>query len=135
MMATALVLLGLFGAFLLYLKLNEKRMIYYPTPEMGWTPRNGGLAFEDLKLQCADGVTIHGWFIPAAEPSHGTVLFFHGNAGSISHRFEKIQILHGLHLNICIIDYHGYGQSQGKPSEETTYLDADTAYDWLTRLR
>ncbi|MGD2278965.1 MAG: alpha/beta hydrolase, partial [Candidatus Omnitrophota bacterium] len=60
-----------------------------------------------------------------------TVLFFHGNAGNISHRLEIIQMLHELDLNIFIIDYRGYGKSGGSPSEKGTYLDAITAYDYL----
>lgn len=125
--------IGLVAAFLLFLKAMERRMIFYPTRQLNWLPSQSGLAFQDLRLRCADGVTIHGWFIPAPAPSRATVLFFHGNAGNISHRLDKIFILRDLQLDVCIVDYHGYGQSEGKPSEKTTYLDADAAYQWLTR--
>ncbi len=132
--ATAVIVLLLAAAFVVYVKAMERRMIYYPSAEMGWTPANARLPYEDLRLQCTDGVTIHGWFVPAAGSSRGTVLFLHGNAGSISHRYEKLLILHGLKLDVCIIDYHGYGRSGGQPCERTTYLDADAAYDWLTKF-
>lgn len=133
-MAYVLIILGIALAFLLYLKLMEKRMIYFPTRALDWTPKESKLESEDLRLRCADGVTIHGWFIPA-NGARATVLFLHGNAGNISHRVDKIQILHDLRLNVCIIDYHGYGQSEGSPGEKETYLDADAAYEWLTRER
>jgi len=134
-MQTALVFLALIGGFLLFLKLIEKRMIYYPSRDTFWTPREDKLPFDDLRLQCADAAAIHGWFIPAAQNPRATILFFHGNAGNISHRVDKILLLHGFGLDVCIVDYHGYGQSEGKPSERTTYLDADAAYEWLTKER
>lgn len=133
MWQTALTLLAIIGAFLLYLKLMEKRMIFFPSSDVAWTPRDSKLEFEDLRLECADGVTIHGWFIPATNAARATVLFFHGNAGNISHRFEKILILHPLGVNVCIVDYHGYGRSGGKPGESETYRDAEAAYEWLTQ--
>ena len=55
----------------------------------------------------------------------------HGNAGNISTRLNTIQLLKEVGLNIFIIDYQGYGQSQGKPSEEAIYIDAKAAYDYL----
>ncbi|MSR64989.1 MAG: alpha/beta hydrolase [Verrucomicrobiae bacterium] len=129
-----LVILGIVLAFVLFLKLMEKRMIYFPTRSLDWTPEQSGMPFEDLRLHCTDGVTIHGWFIPAEGP-RATILFFHGNAGNISHRSDKLQIFHDLKLNVCIIDYHGFGQSEGEPGEKETYLDADVAYGWLTQQK
>jgi fermentation-respiration switch protein FrsA (DUF1100 family) len=48
---------------------------------------------------------------------------------------ESISFFHGLGLNCFIFDYRGYGDSQGKPSEAGTYLDAEAAYRWLTHQK
>ena len=57
-----------------------------------------------------------------------TWLWFHGNAGNIGHRLENLKLLHSkLAVNIFIFDYRGYGRSQGRPSEQGTYLDAEAA--------
>ncbi|MFC1482978.1 alpha/beta hydrolase, partial [Candidatus Margulisiibacteriota bacterium] len=64
-----------------------------------------------------------------------TIIFCHGNAGNISHRLEKIQILYNLDLNIFIFDYRGYGKSKGKPSETGLYKDVAAAFDYLTYQR
>ena len=74
------------------------------------------------------------WFIPAAQ-SGPTLLFFHGNAGNISHRLDSIRIFHTLGLNVLIFDYRGYGRSSGKPSEQGVYRDAETAWHYLTEAR
>ena len=57
----------------------------------------------------------------------------HGNAGNISHRLDSISIFHQLGLSVLIIDYRGYGKSTGSPSEEGTYIDAETAWQHLTQ--
>jgi uncharacterized protein len=72
----------------------------------------------------------------ATHPGQGrgpapTVLFCHGNAGNISHRMDKMALLHELGLNVFIFDYRGYGNSGGRPSEVGTYRDAEAAYNWL----
>ncbi|MES0328422.1 MAG: alpha/beta hydrolase, partial [Gammaproteobacteria bacterium] len=59
------------------------------------------------------------------------LLFFHGNAGNISHRRASLEVFHRLGLNVLMIDYRGYGQSQGSPSEAGLYLDAAVAWSYL----
>ena len=72
--------------------------------------------------------------VPAAN-ARGTLLFFHGNAGNISHRMESVLIFNRLGLGVLIVDYRGYGQSSGKPGEEGTYLDARASWDYLVKER
>jgi len=126
------ILVGLL-ALALILRWREPSMIYYPMREMEVTPEQAGLKFEDVWLTASDGVKIHGWYVPAAGTAATTILFLHGNAGNISHRLEKLAILHNLGVAILIIDYRGYGQSEGQPDEQGTYRDAQTAYDYLTK--
>jgi fermentation-respiration switch protein FrsA (DUF1100 family) len=98
------------------------------------TPRDIGLSYEDVRIDTADGERLHGWFIPAMQ-ARGTLLFFHGNAGNISHRLDSIRIFNRLRLDVLIVDYRGYGQSTGKPSEPGTYRDAQAAWDYLVSVR
>mgnify|MGYP001825542246 CR=1 FL=1 len=98
------------------------------------TPSEAGLSYEDVRIDTRDGERLHGWFVPAAE-ARGTLLFFHGNAGNISHRLESITIFTRLGLDVLIIDYRGYGQSTGKPSEAGTYRDARATWDFLVNGR
>ncbi|NIV18470.1 MAG: alpha/beta fold hydrolase [Woeseiaceae bacterium] len=98
------------------------------------TPRDMGFDFDDVRLETADGVSLHGWYVHVPE-SRGTVLFLHGNAGNISHRLDSIAIFRDLGFDVFIIDYRGYGQSEGKPSEEGTYRDAEAAWQYLVDER
>ncbi len=112
--------------------LFQERLVYFPSREQAGAPGDLGLGFRDVRFPAADGVMLHGWYVPA-ERARGTALFFHGNAGNITHRLETVRLAHGLGRNLFLIDYRGYGQSQGRPTEAGTYADAQGAWDWLRR--
>lgn len=117
------------------LYLLQHRLLYLPrVPGRALiaTPDDLGLAYEDVTLHTADGVALHGWFIPGGDR---VLLFFHGNAGNISHRLGSIEVFHDLGLSVLIIDYRGYGASEGRPSEQGTYRDAEAAWRYLTETR
>ncbi|MFH1038555.1 MAG: alpha/beta hydrolase [PVC group bacterium] len=127
-----LILVGSLGWFLV--RKFERSRMYYPQRTLEAYPCDLGLAYEDVSLATADGLRLHGWWVPA-DQNRGTVLFCHGNAGNISHRLESIEIFHRLGLNVFIFDYRGYGLSEGSPSEDGTYRDAEAAYDYLRQAR
>ena len=114
----------------------QSRLVYYPGVgrEMAVTPLAYGLRYEDVQIRTADGETLAAWWVPA-EGARGAVLFFHGNAGNISHRLDYLQMFHRLRYSTLIVDYRGYGRSTGTPSEEGTYRDADAAWDYLRSAR
>ncbi len=126
------ILLLLFGLALLNscMYLQQPSMIFFPYAKLGQTPTEWGLAYEDVFLNTEDGVRLHGWYIPR-HGSRQALLFFHGNAGNISHRGTSVEIFHRLGLNVFIFDYRGYGKSQGKPDEKGLYKDARAAWRYL----
>jgi fermentation-respiration switch protein FrsA (DUF1100 family) len=115
----------------LMLYILQPRLLYVPMREVLYTPAEVNLEFENVIFKTADGLRLSGWFIPA-QNSQFTILFCHGNGGNMMHCLDSIDIFHNLGLNCLIFDYRGYGNSEGKPSEEGTYLDAQAAYKWLT---
>ena len=115
----------------------QGRMVFLsnlPGRTLTASPSDIGLDFEDVSLTTRDNEVLHGWYIPATNPD-GVVLFFHGNAGNISHRLDSIEIFQELNLDVLIIDYRGYGQSSGSASEQGTYIDAQSAWDYLVNSR
>ena len=130
----AIMTLGIISVYVYFM---QSRMLYYPNMpgrELTATPADIGLEYQDVSLTTEDGIELHGWFIPGSE-QHRTLLFFHGNAGNISHRLESIQLFHRLGLNVFIFDYRGFGQSAGSPTEQGTYLDSQAAWSYLTKIR
>lgn len=133
------LLLVIAGAYLLlvaFVYLTQASMLYLPNipgRELLAAPDAVGLDYEDITLEASDGVSVHGWFVPGE--SERVLLYFHGNAGNISHRLYSIKEFHDLGLSVLIIDYRGYGQSGGKPTEKGLYRDGQAAWRYLTEDR
>lgn len=124
-------------AMLLLVFLFQPRLLFLPNlpgRALTATPADIGLRYETVELSTEDGETLHGWWLPRKN-SRATLLFFHGNAGNISHRLDSLEIFHDLGLDVLIVDYRGYGRSSGKPSEAGMYRDARAAWRWLTDER
>ncbi len=136
MLKFALIVAACYGLLVAAVYLMQGRMLYLasvPGRELTATPADIDLGYEDIAIETADGIRLHGWFIPGE--SNRVLLFFHGNAGNISHRLESIRQFFGLGLSVLIIDYRGYGQSGGKTTEKGIYRDADAAWRYLTEER
>jgi uncharacterized protein len=125
---TAWILLSLLIYFF------QPKLIYFPHKEVTITPEYISLEYEELTLTTSDNIKLNAWWVPHPD-ARATLLFLHGNAGNISHRLDSINIFHQLGLSVLIIDYRGYGKSSGTPSEQGTYIDAETAWTYLTQKR
>lgn len=124
-------------SFIFLVKIMEDQFIYYPEPYPvgNWQPESVSLKVEDCFIQTDDNLKIHGWYVAGENGSNKTILWFHGNAGNISHRIDNMKRLAELGFNVLIIDYRGYGRSEGKPSEKGLYQDAVAAYRFLAEKR
>jgi fermentation-respiration switch protein FrsA (DUF1100 family) len=120
-------------AFLVCLWGMEQRTVFVPYHVMEGTPSTVGLEYKAVTLVTRDRVRLAAWDIPVAEGGRGTVLFFHGNGGNMSHRIEKAAFLHEAGFRVFLIDYRGFGESRGWPTEKGLYEDASTAYRYLTQ--
>ncbi len=131
-----LIVLGGYAALVGFVFVSQHRLVYLPDAAGGFgplTPADLGLEYENVRIPTPDGLSLHGWLVHGAGPR--VVLFFHGNAGNVSHRLETIRLFSELGLTVLIIDYRGYGRSEGTPSEAGTYADAEAAWRYLTQER
>lgn len=117
--------------------LSEKGLIFFPLQQLEGTPKDFGLEYEDVFFPAADDIRLHGWFVVSSDPDEKTtLLWFHGNAGNISHRLENLALLHRyLNISIFIFDYREFGLSGGRISKAGTYLDAKGAWNYLVAER
>lgn len=119
--------------FLLSACRMEDQFIFHPSAVVALTPRAVGIDFKDVYFSAADGVSLNGWYVSHRE-ARSTLVWFHGNAGNIGHRVENIKLLHDkVKVNVFIFDYRGYGKSQGRASEEGTYLDGEAALEFVKK--
>lgn len=113
----------LLGSLLLAVFANT--LMFRPPPP-GY--RDGG---DTIKLRTSDGAHISARYLPNPTAKY-TVLFSHGKRDDLATVAPFLQRLHDWGYAVLAYDYHGYGTSEGKPSEENAYRDIAAAYDYLT---
>lgn len=118
--------------FCLFYPKIENFFVFFPQRSFDFTPEAYQLSYKDIYFHTEDGKRLHGWLFLLNKGSP-VILFFHGNAGNISHRLDNIQFLLREDLQVFIFDYRGYGKSTGSPSEEGIYQDGLAAYDYLVQ--
>ncbi|KAF0700393.1 Aste57867_9098 [Aphanomyces stellatus] len=131
---------GLLGLLYVF----QDKLLYFPSmpgvsklttenPEGYRRPSEYGIDYEDVYIPCSDGVKIHAWLMKQSRPqSYPTIVFFHGNAGNIGYRLPNAaKMFRHLECNILLVDYRGYGLSEGEPSERGLQLDAEGAVDFM----
>lgn len=107
------------------------RSVYFPMKYPGgWWSQQTALGAEDVWITTSDGVKLHAWWIAARESQLAT-LFLHGNAGNVTHRIHAIREIRDAGSSVLMLDYRGFGKSEGSPGESGLYRDADAAYEWL----
>jgi pimeloyl-ACP methyl ester carboxylesterase len=120
--------------------LLEPALIFLPSPYDGgpeWRLPERDPTVEDVWIETEDGRRIHGWWVspPGGAPAEHTILFLHGNAGNLAGRGWWAQRLAGLPAQVLLIDYAGYGRSQGSPTEATVFADVRAAHRYLLEER
>jgi fermentation-respiration switch protein FrsA (DUF1100 family) len=109
-------------------------VIFQPSPGIDLRPEQLGVEGDEVYLRTEDGVRLHAFFLPAPGATRG-LLFLHGNAGNASHRLPNAAELARLGTHVLLLDYRGYGASEGRPSEEGVYADARAGLEHLVEKR
>lgn len=110
----------------------ERFFVYYPERRILQTPAQARLPYQEAAFETASGRKIHGWWLPHPDLKTA-ILFFHGNAGNISHRLDKLALFSRAGFSTLIFDYGGFGKSEGSPSEQNLYQDGKAAYDYAVK--
>jgi fermentation-respiration switch protein FrsA (DUF1100 family) len=122
-----LLILGVLAIFPLLTRSITNSMLFHPSQGQSRNPGAVGLGFSTLTLAAEDGTAIEAWWIPYRGPAEDrgiTVVTFHGNAGTMADRLEHTRLLHDLGVSILTVEYRGYGNSEGSPSEDGLAMDA-----------
>ncbi|HYW22193.1 MAG TPA: alpha/beta fold hydrolase [Nodularia sp. (in: cyanobacteria)] len=125
-------------AICLLLFVKQQKFIFFPSSVIERTPEFFNLPYEDvwLPVKVRDGQTklIHGWWIKSPQPDADVLLYLHGNAINVGANVGHANRFHQLGFSVLLIDYRGYGRSQGDfPNEKRVYQDAAVAWNYLTQ--
>jgi uncharacterized protein len=127
-----LLLLGLLLLFLVVLWLAQRRLVYLPLDRS--LPRASAVLpdAKEVRFPTTDGLELHAWLVqPAGGREWGAVLVLPGNAGHRGDRAPLAAAIARAGLAVLLVDYRGYGDNPGSPSERGLRRDADAAADFL----
>jgi len=111
---------------------NTNRLFYFPTHDEPATPAKWGFRFEEVDFKSTDGTDLHGWFIPSrAKQSKGTVVFSHGNAGSLGYHLGFVMWLAEAGYQVFMYDYRGFGKSGGELDRHGMIEDVKGAFAYV----
>lgn len=121
------------------LYLYQERLIFKPETTIQTTPAERNLAYQEVWVpveQTGGADKLYGWWLPAQGKTIGTILYLHGYSGNIGDNLTPAYQLTQLGFSVFLVDYRGYGKSQGKfPFERQVYADAEVAWNYLTTIR
>ncbi|KAB2639636.1 MAG: alpha/beta fold hydrolase [Verrucomicrobia bacterium] len=110
------------------------QLFYFPTHDVPATPKDWGLKYEEVNFQSKDGTHLHAWFLPAQhKPAKATVVFSHGNAGSIGHHLGFVMWFAEAGYNVLTYDYRGFGASGGTVDRRGMLDDVRAAFDYVSK--
>ncbi|MEK7474929.1 MAG: alpha/beta hydrolase [Candidatus Coatesbacteria bacterium] len=121
-----------YTALMVVVAVFQRRLLYIPSRGYPVTPAAIRLPFEASLLTASDGVRLAAWWIPGMRKDAPVILYFHGNAATLSSLVELAGAFRSAGFAFAAVDYRGYGESGGSPTEAGLYRDAEAAWSWVT---
>ena len=126
------IVIFVYFLILVFLYFYQRNLLYHPN-ENNYSGDQISVPIEKVKIKTEDNIDLLGWFHEKDLEKYKTVLFFHGNAGSLENRIHKLNHFHKMNVNFLIIAWRGFSGNKGKPSEEGLYKDGRSGINWLVR--
>ena len=117
---------------LVFLYFYQRNLLYHPN-ENNYSGDKISVDIEKVKIQTADNIELLGWYHKKNLKDYKTLVYFHGNAGSLENRIHKLNHFQDMNINFLIIAWRGFNGNKGKPSERGLYVDGKSAIDWLKK--
>ena len=121
---------SIYVVLLIFLYFYQGKLLYHPNVNSYTEVDNLIPKIEKVSIPTSDNLNLLGWF-HKKDISKKTILFFHGNAGSLENRIYKLNHFENFDLNFLIIAWRGFSGNSGKPNERGLYDDAKSAVNWL----
>ena len=115
---------------LVFLYFYQRNLLYHPN-ENNYSGDEISVDIKKVKIPTLDNIQLLGWYHEKNLKDYKTLIYFHGNAGSLENRIHKLNHFQDMNINFLIIAWRGFSGNQGKPSEEGLYVDGKSAIDWV----
>ena len=131
-MQLILIIFFTYSLFLVFLYFYQRNLLYHPN-ENNYSGDELLVDIERVKIKTTDNIELLGWFHKKNLKDFKTLVFFHGNAGSLENRIHKLNHLKDININFLIIAWRGFSGNSGKPSEKGLYQDGKSTINWLIK--
>jgi len=127
-----LIILFLYFFILVFLYFYQRNLLYHPN-ENNYSGDKISVEIQKVKIQTSDNLELLGWYHEKNLNDYKTLIFFHGNAGSLENRIYKLNHFQEMNINFLIIAWRGFSGNSGKPTEQGLYEDGKSAINWLIK--
>ena len=124
------IILLVYFLIVVFLYFYQRNLLYHPN-ENNYSNDKLMVQVEKIKVRTNDNIDLLGWYYQKDIKKFKTILFFHGNAGSLENRIHKLNHFKDMNINFLIIAWRGFSGNKGKPSEKGLYEDGDSSIQWL----
>ncbi len=132
MLQLFLIILFLYFFILVFLYFYQRNLLYHPN-ENNYSGDKISVEIQKVKIQTSDNLELLGWYHEKNLNDYKTLIFFHGNAGSLENRIYKLNHFQEMNINFLIIAWRGFSGNSGKPTEQGLYEDGKSAINWLIK--
>ena len=126
------IIILFYSLILVFLYFYQRSLLYHPN-ENNYSGDKILVDIEKVKINTQDNLEILGWYHEKNLKDLKTLVFFHGNAGSLENRVHKLNHFKNMNINFLIIAWRGFSGNKGKPTEKGLYIDGKSAIDWLKK--
>ena len=110
----------------------QRSLLYHPT-ENNYDGDRLTVNIEKVKIVTEDNIDLLAWYHNKDINKFKTILYLHGNAGSLENRIHKINHFEDMNINFLLLSWRGFSGNKGEPTEQGLYQDARSAIKWLTK--
>ena len=126
------IIILIYFVILVFLYFYQRNLMYHPS-ENNYFGDELTIDVEKVQISTDDNIELLGWYHEKDLMKNKTILFFHGNAGSLENRIHKLNHFRDMRVNFLIIAWRGFSGNEGKPSESGLYEDGESAIKWLVK--
>ncbi len=125
-----LIIFFLYFFVLVFLYFYQRSLLYHPN-ENNYSGNKILIDIEKVKIPTSDNIELLGWYHEKNLKDYKTLIYFHGNAGSLENRIHKLNHFQDMNINFLIIAWRGFSGNDGNPSEQGLYEDGISAINWV----
>ena len=127
-----LIISFLYFFVLVFLYYYQRNLLYHPN-ENNYSGDKISVDIKKVKILTSDNIELLGWYHEKNLKDFKTLIYFHGNAGTLENRIHKLNHFQDMNINFLIIAWRGFSGNNGKPTEQGLYEDGKSAINWLAK--